>query len=88
MKTTLQDYKDSQKQYSILNNFDFDNIDNLEFAIYKSRVNQNEKKEVENIFEKLKNLIADAELYSIIESNNFLKELQKTKNKTNEKSNI
>ena len=81
MKTTLQDYKNSQKHYSILSNFDFENIDNLEFAIYKSLSDEKEKSEVEKLFEKVKNYISDAELFYIIESQNFLKELQKTKKK-------
>jgi hypothetical protein len=65
-------YNRLQKHYNELEKYDFDTLDNFEFAIYDTYKDQEDKKKVEKLFKKLKKHIETAQQQILTESKAFL----------------
>ena len=65
-------YNSLQKYYELLQKYDFDTLDSFEYAIYDVYSDEESKKEVEQLFEKLKNHIEIAQTIILKESKEYL----------------
>lgn len=65
-------YSKLQKYYDEIEKYDFDTLDNFEFAIYDTYKNQEDKKKVKKLFGRLKKYIGKAQQQILIESKTFL----------------
>jgi hypothetical protein len=71
-KKQWQQYNKLQKHYDELEKYDFDTLDNFEFAIYDTYKDQEDKKKVEKLFKKLRKHIETAQQQILTESKTFL----------------
>lgn len=65
-------YKKLQKQYELLEKYDFDTLDNFEFAIYDTYTEQEDRDSITKLFKKLKNHIEKAQKQILTESKTYL----------------
>lgn len=65
-------YNKLQKHNELLNQYDFEKLDEFEFAIYDSYKNEEDKKKVEKLFKKLRKHIEAAQENIVKESKQFL----------------
>jgi len=61
-----------QKHYQLLNEYDSEKLDDLEYAIYDSFYKKEDKEEVEKLFEQLNLLIESAKNNIIKKSKKYL----------------
>jgi len=71
-KKNLERYKKLQKHYELLEKYDFDTLDNFEFAIYDTYTEQEDRDKITKLFKKLKLHIEKAQEQIINESKTFL----------------
>lgn len=71
-KKNIQRYKKLQKHYELLEKYDFDTLDNFEFAIYDIYTEQEDRDKITRLFEKLKSHIEKAQEQILTESKTFL----------------
>lgn len=65
-------YNSLQKYYELLQKYDFDTLDNFEYAIYDVYSDEESKKEIEQLFENLKNHIEVAQRAILKEVKEYL----------------
>ena len=65
-------YKKLQKHHELLEKYDFDTLDNFEFAIYDTYTQQEDRDKITKLFKKLKNHIEKAQEQILIESKTYL----------------
>lgn len=65
-------YKKLQKHYELLEKYDFDTLDNFEFAIYDTYTEQEDRDSITKLFKKLKNHIEKAQKQILTESKTYL----------------
>jgi len=71
-KKDMQRYKRLQKHYELLEKYDFDTLDNFEFAIYDTYKEQEDKDKITKLFKKLKKHIEKVQEQILIESKTYL----------------
>ena len=71
-KKDISRYKSLQKYHELLLKYDSDTIDDFEYAIYDVYSDEESKKEIEQLFEKLKNHIEIAQTIILKESKEYL----------------
>ena len=71
-KKDLNRYKTLQKHHETLEQYDFDTLDDFEFAIYDTYGNDDSKDKITKLFKKLKNYIEKAQEQILTESKKFL----------------
>ena len=65
-------YKKLQKHHELLEKYDFDTLDNFEFAIYDTYTQQEDRDKITKLFKKLKKHIEKAQEQILTESKTFL----------------
>lgn len=71
-KKDLSRFNKLQKHYETLEKYDFDTLDNFEFAIYDTYIEQEDKIKIEKLFKKLTKHIEKVKEQILIESKLFL----------------
>ena len=71
-KKDLNRFNKLQKHYETLEKYDFDTLDNFEFAIYDTYIEQEDKIKIEKLFKKLTKHIEKVKEQILIESKTFL----------------
>ena len=72
VKKDYNRYKKLQKHYELLEKYDFETLDNFEFAIYDTYTEQEDRDKITKLFNKLKLHIEKAQEQIIYESKTFL----------------
>lgn len=71
-KKDLTRYKKLQKHYELLEKYDFETLDNFEFAIYDTYTNHEDKNKIAKLFKKLNRYIEKAQEQILEESKKYL----------------
>lgn len=72
VKKDYNRYKKLQKHHELLEKYNFENLDNFEFAIYDTYTEQEDRDKITKLFKKLKNHIEKAQEQILIESKTYL----------------
>lgn len=71
-KKDMQRYRRLQKHYELLEKYDFETLDNFEFAIYDTYEEQEDRDKITKLFKKLTKHIEKAQKQILTESKTYL----------------
>lgn len=71
-KKDINRYKKLQKHHELLEKYDFDTLDNFEFAIYDTYTEQEDRDKIAKLFKKLNRHIKKAQEQILTESKTYL----------------